>query len=91
MLARTIILAIALASPAYAETLLVVTEGGTVSVVRDLDARTCKIAACKMRQQATCFPVQCDEGGNLIWPTAPSSLCMSYLSPGRPKTVECIK
>ncbi len=78
---------------AIGDTLLVQTQGGKVSIIHDLSARECKIAACRLKQEMTCFPQTCDDDGNLhdLRTNPGSSTCMMNGSESRPTLVECLK
>lgn len=80
-----------MATPVSAESLLVQTENGTVSVVKDLDAKTCKQMACRLRLQTSCFPAACDEDGNTVYGTTIGNSCMRSVQGSDPKLVECLK
>lgn len=74
--------------------LLVQTYNGTVSVVKDLDPRTCKIAACHLQMRATCLLSTCDDEGNQIYPSHQPGQqlgCSFNMSASTPVRVECIE
>jgi hypothetical protein len=88
---RTLLALLWLILPAEATSLLVQTEGGSVSIVKELDARTCKIAKCELDKQTTCFPTKCDSEGNLQYVDPTRSSCDMAGSSWRPKLVECLE
>lgn len=71
-------------------TLFVLAESGQVSIVKDLDDKTCKIMACKLRQLQSCLPSKCDEEGNFIY-TNTGNACSMHISKWMPRQIECIK
>lgn len=70
--------------------LLVVTESGAVSLIKDLDQLTCKKLACELGRQRICFPSKCDDKGNTIRLEYPSNTCILSKDDARPKTIQCL-
>lgn len=88
---KYLIFVILITTPANAVSLLVQTEGGTVSIVKDLDAKTCKIAACRLKLKTYCASVKCDENGELKInePTGSYSTCS--IDKSYPILIECLE
>jgi hypothetical protein len=78
-------------TPVNAETLLVQSHNGTLSVIRDLDAKTCQQIICRLRLQTTCFPSRCTEDGELIQLNPSLKTCARVTTGNEPEMMECLK
>jgi hypothetical protein len=70
-------------------TFILLTHGGTLSVIKDLTPKECKALSCKMHQQQSCMPFLCDADGNEVWPKDGPQSCSGSAGPSTPEHFEC--
>ncbi len=69
-------------------TLLVVSDDGKVSVIKNLSERECKILYCHTRQASTCISFTCTKDGEEIYPEGKQTCVQNG---GGIRHIECIE
>jgi hypothetical protein len=82
--------AIVIPMPVQAESLLVITRNGTVSIVKDLDALTCKKVLAALTCHNSCFPCFVDDKGDVVY-TNRDSTCLRMSDGSDLSKGECLK